>query len=305
MSLFDIFKKKESDVKPQEAPQSRELTDVERNREASVASAQQIIVAIDALLFSMREPKKYPELTEENIASLVERFGNVQKVLGGTHCDCNVAELDGRILSLIQGLENNINHLPMKSWDEVMARLNDAVRARLKGEYEIRVAALDMAELYLQHTDATWTRQVQELQAAREKTTNPIEQLELDEMIIGTRRNILMNVKRREEIRTMSLRLQNDRVSPSEGTIRDIDKLLSSIKTETPEYVKIANLNAEAIRQKEIESKVALTSMREANDRLRDAMEAAELSAQMYGARLDEAVEQAAEPRKEREAVTE
>ena len=306
MSLFDIFKKKGNDAAP-EKPQPRELSAVEQNREKSVASAKEIVAAIDALLFSMRSAKKYPQLTEENIADLTERFSNIQKVLGATHCDSDVSELDGKILSLVQGLESQIAESPMEDWDSTLTRLNGAVLARIKSEYEVRLAALDMAELYLQHTNAAWQRQIVGLEATRKETTNEVEQLKLDEMIIGTRKNALVNTQRLEEIRSLRLQLENDRVSPSEGVIKGIDGLLSSIRTATPDFVKIAQINAEAIRQKTVETKVAVEDMQEANRKLQDALDAAEMQARAQGAQMKDAAQSVVETVQEstREAVAE
>ena len=305
MSLFDVFKKKGKGAAPVE---KQELSPTEKFREASVASGREIVNAIDALLFSMRSAKKYPQLSEENIADLTERFNNIQKVLSGTHSDFDVSELDGKILSLVKGLESQIAEDPMESWDKTLSRLNGAVMARIKSEYEIRLAALDMAELFLEHTNAAWQRQIAALEATKKETSNEVEQLKQDEMIIGTRKNLLVNVQRLEEIRSLRLQLQTDRVSPSEGVVRDIEKLLASIRTATPEFMKIAQLNAEAIRQKTIDTKVVVEKMQEVNQQLQDALDAAEMQAKAQSVQMKDAATvvqsvQESEAKRDREAI--
>ena len=311
MSLFDIFKKKQNEPNRDAAPQKPELSEVEQHREQSVASGEQIVTAIDALLFSLRVTGKYPQLTEDNIATLSERFNNVQKVLGATHCDSDVSELDSNILILVQGLESQMVDSPMQAWEETLTRLNAAVLARLKSDYEIRLAALDMSELYLMHTNEVWKNQIASLEAAKNEITDEVEKLRLDEMTIGTRKNLLVNVKRLEEIKSLRLQLQNDRVSPSGEVIKGIENLLSSIRTAKPEFMKIAEVNAEAIRQKNIETRVAVSEMREANRKLQDALDAAEMQASAQSARMERAAEQVAQAvqetgtHQEREAVAE
>lgn len=297
MSLFGFFKNKEREPAP-ESTQSPEKTVLEQNRDKSVASAREICTAIDALLFSMRSAKKYPQLTEENIADLTERFSNIEKVLSATHCDGDVSELDAKILSLVEKLESQIAESPMEEWDRTVSRLNAAVLARIKSEYEVRLAALDMAELYLEHTNGVWLKQIESLQAIHDEITDEVERLKQEEMIIGTRKNLAMNKQRLEQIRNDRILLENNRVSPSEGTLKDIDELLSKLRTEEPSFVRIAQVNAEAIRRSTIETKVAIQNMHDVNQKLQDAMDAAEMQAKAQAAELGRASREVVEAEK-------
>lgn len=301
MSMFDKIKKALSGgaEKPEqpaaEASRQDEDSTIERNRERAAASGREIISAVDALLFSMRSAHRFPSLTEEDVASLAERFGNLQKFIGGTHCDNDVSELDANILAFVQCLEGQMADAPREGWDELLKRLNGAVKARIASEFEIRAAALDMAEALLINTNAAWEKQVAQLEEAVKGTSDMVQQMRLQEQAFGTRKNILVNRQRLEEIAALRLQLQESRIGPSPEAIRQIEAQLSEIRTATPEFLRIAQENEEALRKKTIENKVMVEQMKEMNQKLQDALDAANAQSLPQGEKLSAAAQSIAE----------
>ena len=224
-------------------------TDTEVLRTRAEESGRKIIEAIDTLLYTMKDKRKFPKLSSEDTEELAEQFQRMERVLDGMHCDYDVADLDFNILSLVGSLEGQMRDSDASEWKPVLQTLAAAIKDRITSELKVRAAALDVAECLIRLTNSASEKTQTMLEEACKDTADELIRISYEKQILAIKENRAVNKQRLETIQHSRFQLNDKASAASPEALKTIDEQLFAISQELPEALKILDLNTDFVKK--------------------------------------------------------
>lgn len=267
----------EAGLTPEETEPAQEPASPEEVPESKEDSGKKIIQAVDELLTRMQSRRFSSKLSPEEKSNIANDFQNIQLVIAGCHCDCDVSSLDENILHLVQTLDGQLEGSEYGEWKEVMSVLKRAVQDRISGEIQISLASLSIVETTLELTNRTIERKIEESKLLQDEADSETTKDDYQIRILTLKKDMQANKVRLEEIAQRRVWLKDKNSIPTKADMEKIDLELAEMLKALPDLTELLEYNIEAIREKAITQKVNNQKAREVLDRADEIPELTEM----------------------------